>query len=95
MLSVSSRYEKDMRINDNPSGVSSVAITRRDAGKTSRSASGNVSGDTVSLGFIDRCAKSLREPAAVEVALTATVRNGSYDPSAEEIASALMGKAFE
>jgi hypothetical protein len=95
MLSVSSRYDKVMRINDNTSGVSSVAITRRDGAKAGRSAFENLSEDSVSLDFADRCAAALREPAPAEVELTAAVRSESYDPSAQEIASALIGKAFE
>jgi hypothetical protein len=95
MLSVSSRYDKVMRINDNTSGVSSVAITRSDGAKASQSAFENSSEDSVSLDFADRCAAALREPLPAEVALTASVRNQSYDPSAQEIAAALIGKAFE
>ena len=95
MLSVSSRYDKAMRVNDNTSGVSSVAITRRDGAKASRSAFENVSEDSVSLGFADRCAAALRNPSPAEVALTAAVRSESYDRSAQEIAAALIGKAFE
>ena len=84
-----------MRINDNTSGVTSISITPRDKGRANKPAPEIVEGDSVVLGFAAQYAEAQREPGAIEKALTLASRDGSYDPHPQQIASALMGKAFE
>jgi hypothetical protein len=82
-----------MRINENIGGVAGVSITPRDAGKANRAAP-ETDGDSVTLGFAAQYEEALNTPSAVEKALAVAVRQGSYDPQPQEIASALVGKAF-
>jgi hypothetical protein len=82
-----------MRINDNISGVAGISIAPRVVvrnGKTTPEASE----DSVALEFAARYAEMSGEPSAVEKSLALAVRDGSYNPQPQEIASALIGKAF-
>ena len=83
-----------MRINENISGVAGISTVPREVARGSKAAP-QASGDSVALEFAARYAEMPGEPGAVEKALTLAVRDGSYDPQPQEIASALIGKAFE